>query len=118
VSAHVSHSYLDGACIYFTFVGQISSRDINDATTAEHQALYTAIWDAVQRAALHAGGNLAHHHGVGLNRGRFMREAMGESFNVLVAMKRALDPHDLLNPGKLGLPTSRGDVAFPPTGTR
>lgn len=118
VSAHVSHSYLDGACIYFTFVGQISSRDINDATTAEHQALYTAIWDAAQRAALHAGGNLAHHHGVGLNRGRFMREAMGESFNVLVAMKRALDPHDLLNPGKLGLPTSRGDVAFPPTGTR
>ena len=118
VSAHVSHSYLDGACIYFTFVGQISSRDINDATTAEHQALYTAIWDAAQRAALQAGGNLAHHHGVGLNRGRFMREAMGESFNVLVAMKRALDPHDLLNPGKLGLPTSRGDVAFPPVGTR
>jgi alkyldihydroxyacetonephosphate synthase len=118
VSAHVSHSYLDGACIYFTFVGQISSRDINDATTAEHQALYTAIWDAAQRAALQAGGNLAHHHGVGLNRGRFMREAMGESFNVLVSMKRALDPRDLLNPGKLGLPTSRGDVAFPPVGTR
>lgn len=118
VSAHVSHSYLDGACIYFTFVGQISSRDINDETTTEHQALYTAIWDAAQRAALQAGGNLAHHHGVGLNRGRFMREAMGESFNVLVTMKRALDPRDLLNPGKLGLPTSRGDVAFPPVGTR
>ncbi|MFM8712167.1 MAG: FAD-binding oxidoreductase, partial [Actinomycetota bacterium] len=58
VSAHVSHSYLDGACIYFTFVGQISSRDINDATTAEHQALYVAMWNAAQRAALAAGGNL------------------------------------------------------------
>ena len=113
VSAHVSHSYLDGACIYFTFVGQISSRDINDATTAEHQALYVAMWNAAQRAALAAGGNLAHHHGVGLNRGRFMREAMGDAFNVLVAMKRALDPNDLFNPGKLGLPTKRGHVAFP-----
>ena len=113
VSAHVSHSYLDGACIYFTFVGQISSRDINDATTTEHQALYVAIWNAAQRAALAAGGNLAHHHGVGLNRGRFMREAMGDAFNVLVAMKRALDPNDLFNPGKLGLPTKRGHVAFP-----
>lgn len=113
ISAHVSHSYLDGACIYFTFVGQISSRDINDATTAEHQALYLAIWNAAQRAALNGGGNLAHHHGVGLNRGRFMRDAMGEAFNVLVAMKQALDPQDLLNPGKLGLPTTRGEVAFP-----
>jgi alkyldihydroxyacetonephosphate synthase len=113
ISAHVSHSYLDGACIYFTFVGQISSRDINDATTAEHQALYLAIWNAAQRAALNGGGNLAHHHGVGLNRGRFMRDAMGEAFNVLVAMKQALDPQDLLNPGKLGLPTKRGEVAFP-----
>jgi alkyldihydroxyacetonephosphate synthase len=113
VSAHVSHSYLDGACIYFTFVGQISSRDINDATTAEHYRLYVAIWDAAQRAALAAGGNLAHHHGVGLNRGRFMREALGDAFNLLVAMKQTLDPADLLNPGKLGLPTKRGSVTFP-----
>ena len=112
-SAHVSHSYLDGACIYFTFVGQISSRDINDATTTEHEQLYVAMWNAAQRAALAAGGNLAHHHGVGLNRGRFMREAMGASFDVLAALKHALDPQDLLNPGKLGLPTKRGAVAFP-----
>jgi alkyldihydroxyacetonephosphate synthase len=108
---------LDGACIYFTFVGQISSRDINDETTAEHQDLYLALWDAAQRAALHAGGNLAHHHGVGLNRGRFMREALGDAFDVLVRMKQALDPHDLLNPGKLGLPTARGEMAFPPSPT-
>jgi alkyldihydroxyacetonephosphate synthase len=113
VSAHVSHSYSDGACIYFTFVGQISSRDINAATTAEHQALYLAMWDAAQRAALAAGGNLSHHHGVGLNRGRFMREALGDAFGVLVTAKRALDPNDLFNPGKLGLPTRRGEVAFP-----
>lgn len=113
VSAHISHSYLDGACIYFTFVGQISSRDITDASTAEHQALYLAMWDAAQRAALNAGGNLSHHHGVGLNRGRFMRESMGDAFNVLVAMKQALDPQDLLNPGKLGLPTQRGTLPWP-----
>ncbi|MEY4401859.1 MAG: hypothetical protein RL072_1724 [Actinomycetota bacterium] len=112
VSAHVSHSYLDGACIYFTFVGQISSRDIDDASTAEHEHLYIAMWNAGQRAALAAGGNLAHHHGVGLNRGRFMREALGEAFNVLVAMKQSLDPRDIFNPGKLGLPTDRGALPW------
>lgn len=112
ISAHVSHSYLDGACLYFTFVGTTSTREINPASTDEHEALYLAIWNAAQRAALEAGGNLAHHHGVGLNRGRFMREAMGSAFDVLVAMKQALDPNDLLNPGKLGLPTTRGKVKY------
>ncbi|NDC11002.1 MAG: FAD-binding oxidoreductase [Actinobacteria bacterium] len=112
VSAHVSHSYLDGACIYFTFVGQLSSRDITDATTAEHERLYLAMWNAAQRAALTAGANLAHHHGVGLNRGRFMREAMGDAFNVVMALKQALDPRDIFNPGKLGLPTRRGAMPW------
>ena len=112
ISAHVSHSYLDGACLYFTFVGTTSTREINSASTDEHEALYLAIWNAAQRAALEAGGNLSHHHGVGLNRGRFMREAMGSAFDVLVAMKQALDPNDLLNPGKLGLPTTRGKVKY------
>ena len=112
ISAHVSHSYLDGACLYFTFVGTTSTREINSASTDEHEVLYLAIWNAAQRAALEAGGNLAHHHGVGLNRGRFMREAMGRAFDVLVAMKQALDPNDLLNPGKLGLPTTRGKVKY------
>ena len=112
ISAHVSHSYLDGACLYFTFVGTTSTREINSASTDEHEALYLAIWNAAQRAALEAGGNLSHHHGVGLNRGRFMREAMGSAFDVLAAMKQALDPNDLLNPGKLGLPTTRGKVKY------
>ncbi|NBT21657.1 MAG: hypothetical protein EBT17_06050, partial [Actinobacteria bacterium] len=69
-------------------------------------------WNAAQRAALSAGANLAHHHGVGLNRGRFMREAMGDAFAVLVAMKQSLDPLDIFNPGKLGLPTRRGTMPW------
>lgn len=115
VSAHVSHSYLDGACVYFTLVAQPSSREINDETTSEHERLYIAMWNTAQRAALAAGGNLAHHHGVGLNRARFMREAMGEAFDVLVALKQALDPNDIFNPGKLGLPSRRGNPPWQAT---
>jgi alkyldihydroxyacetonephosphate synthase len=59
------------------------------------------MWDAGQRAVLASGGNLSHHHGVGLNRARFVAEALGPAFDVLAPVKRALDPNGILNPGKL-----------------
>jgi alkyldihydroxyacetonephosphate synthase len=96
-SAHQSHSYPSGGCLYFTFAGQVDA-DRRDA-------YYRDLWDAGQRAVLAHGGALSHHHGVGLNRGRFMAEALGPAFGVLTAAKAALDPHGILNPGKLGLPS-------------
>ena len=104
-SAHLSHSYPDGACLYFTFAGQIEPDG--------REAYYRAAWDAGTRAVLAAGGALSHHHGVGLNRARFVREALGEAFDVLAAVKAALDPHGILNPGKLALPDPFGDVGWP-----
>lgn len=98
VSCHQSHAYIDGACLYFTFAGQ----------RADGDAFYREVWDAVTRVTLAHGGALSHHHGVGLNRGRFMREALGDSFDVLVSLKDALDPNGILNPGKLGLPSPFG----------
>jgi alkyldihydroxyacetonephosphate synthase len=100
VSAHQSHSYADGACLYFTFGGQPPADD--------RDSYYRAAWDAGTRAVLKRGGALSHHHGVGLNRARFVRDALGDGLDVLAAVKSALDPCDILNPGKLGLPSSFG----------
>ena len=55
---------LDGGCLYFTFAGR--------PPADEREAYYRAVWDAGQRAVLAAGGALSHHHGVGLNRARFV----------------------------------------------
>lgn len=104
-SCHLSHSYLDGACLYFTFAASPPPDEI--------EATYVAMWDAGQRAVLAAGGNLSHHHGIGLNRARFMAEAMGPSLAALQAVKDALDPRGILNPGKLGLASPFGSVAWP-----
>lgn len=104
-TCHLSHSYADGACLYFTFAATPPPDEI--------EATYVAMWDAGQRAVLAHGGNLSHHHGVGLNRARFVREALGGSFEVLAALKRALDPTGVLNPGKLGLDSPFGPVGWP-----
>jgi alkyldihydroxyacetonephosphate synthase len=106
-SAHQSHSYPDGACLYFTFAGQPARE--------EREAFYRSAWDAGTRAVLAHGGALSHHHGVGLNRSRFVHDALGPAFDVLVATKQALDPNGILNPGKLGLPDpwASADAVWP-----
>ncbi|MDP1820643.1 MAG: FAD-binding oxidoreductase [Acidimicrobiales bacterium] len=103
-SAHQSHSYTDGGCLYFTFAAQVEPDD--------RDRYYRAVWDAGTAAALANGGALSHHHGVGLNRSRFVAEALGPAFDVLVAAKAALDPNGILNPGKLGLPSPFGSTGY------
>jgi alkyldihydroxyacetonephosphate synthase len=71
------------------------------------------VWDAGTRAVLAAGGSLSHHHGVGINRSRYMAEALGHGMGVLGALKAALDPAGILNPGKLGLGSPFGTVELP-----
>lgn len=104
-TCHLSHSYADGACLYFTFAATPPPEEI--------ESTYIALWDAGQRAVLAGGGNLSHHHGVGLNRGRFMTEALGAAHGVLAALKSTLDPNGILNPGKLGIPSPFGEVPWP-----
>jgi alkyldihydroxyacetonephosphate synthase len=105
-SAHQSHSYVDGACLYFTFAAKVGD-DLDERT-----ATYAGLWEAGQRAALTAGASVSHHHGIGLARGRYVAEALGPAFDVLLAMKAALDPKGILNPGKLGLPSPWGKSAW------
>ena len=69
---------------YFTFAATPPPDEI--------ESTYIAMWDAGTRAVLASGGNLSHHHGVGLNRSRFMSEALGPAHGVLQRVKDALDP--------------------------
>jgi alkyldihydroxyacetonephosphate synthase len=103
-SAHQSHAYPDGACLYFTFAGK--------PDPADKDAFYRAAWDAGTRAVLERGGSLSHHHGVGINRARFMTEALGTAHGVLSSVKAALDPNGILNPGKLGFDSPFGPNPF------
>jgi alkyldihydroxyacetonephosphate synthase len=94
-TAHISHAYPGSAGLYFMFGGR--------PALADRPRWYRDVWNAGARCVLANGGNLAHHHGIGLQRARLMGEAMGSSMAALQAVKDALDPRGILNPGKLGL---------------
>jgi alkyldihydroxyacetonephosphate synthase len=106
-SAHQSHAYRDGGCLYFTFAGR-SSPD-----TGAAERYYRNAWDTVMAVTLSHGGAISHHHGIGINRARHLRAALGPAFDVLVGLKATLDPTGVLNPGKLGLPSPFGEAPWP-----
>ncbi len=110
-SVHQSHAYTDGACLYFTFAGRPPAGDDPGPQWAEH--FYAGAWAEATAAVRRHGGAISHHHGIGLNRSRFMVEALGTGHGVLGAVKQALDPHGICNPGKLGLASPFGPVPAP-----
>jgi alkyldihydroxyacetonephosphate synthase len=93
-SAHSSHSYLTGTNLYVTFA-------IQPADFAQAEALYLESWSRVMQTTIDSGGTIAHHHGVGRLRVPWLEKELGAAHQVLRALKRALDPAGILNPGTL-----------------
>jgi alkyldihydroxyacetonephosphate synthase len=96
--AHFSHWYDWGTSFYPSFVIPKYPAEHRDAIR-----LYNQVIDRAVSVSLSLGGVVNEHHGIGLRFGRLMAEAYGESYNLARVIKRALDPNQIMNPGKLGL---------------
>ncbi len=96
VLCHFSHAYADGCSLYFSFVG-------SGQTEQDMEQRYERLWNAALGAALSAGANVSHHHGVGLLKARALQDSLGEGRHAMAALKRVFDPDGIMNPGKLGL---------------
>jgi alkyldihydroxyacetonephosphate synthase len=92
---HFSHWYLWGTMIYGRFVVPDGGPDA--------LALHDRIWEDGMTAALDAGAVINDHHGVGIKLGPYMQRQHGVALDSIRRIKAALDPHDVMNPGKLGL---------------
>ena len=94
-TAHSSHSYRSGTCLYFSFAAKPDD-------PKQLRKTYADCWRAAIEATLAAGGGIAHHHGIGRVRRPWLADEIGAvGVGVLRAVKRALDPENLLNPGNL-----------------
>ncbi len=93
VMCHISHTYPTGASLYFTVVC---------AQTADPLAQWALAKRAAGDAIVAAGGTITHHHAVGRDHRRWMTAEVGDlGADVLRAVKSAIDPAGILNPGKL-----------------
>lgn len=96
VMAHFSHAYMEGCSIYFTFVG-------SESNVKDELKVYDRVWNNAMATCQRVGGTISHHHGIGLLKAKYMKDELGPLLGLLSSFKKTLDPHGLMNPGKLGL---------------
>lgn len=94
VMAHLSHAYLDGASLYYTFVFPRSTQN------PERQ------WWRIKNKACEVIQNhnatISHHHGVGTDHKKWIFSEKGTlPYQLLYQIKNQIDPFNIMNPGKL-----------------
>lgn len=85
VACRFTHLYPDGPAPYYTFVGPMAS----------WHEVKTAACEAVHRS----GGTITHHHAVGRAHLPWARRERGLATTMLAAIKSAIDPRAICNPG-------------------
>ncbi len=114
VMAHFSHAYPDGCCIYFSFAGSATAKEArSDGWDDACEATYDRAWRAALKAAVDAGGTLAHHHGVGRSKAPRLPDELGIGVDVVRRLMRGFDPRGILNPGNLLPNAAPSDSAVP-----
>jgi alkyldihydroxyacetonephosphate synthase len=95
VMCHLSHSYLTGACLYFTFAFRT---DPGGDMLRE----YDIVKGAIQQAFVDHGATLSHHHAVGTEHSPWLAQDVSEpGLAMLSALFGGVDPGRHLNPGAI-----------------
>lgn len=87
--------------IHATFIGDVRSED--------DWRKIRLMGEGLIELALELGGTLTAEHGVGLARSPFLRREHGDGVDVMRAIKGAIDPKGIMNPGKAGLDDTLAD---------
>ncbi len=99
LNTHFSHWYEWGSMIYARMKIPTGPERLEDA-----KALHDKIFKAAIEAALNAGAVINDHHGVGMRLAPYMHAQYGDDgMATLKRLKAALDPNNILCPGKLSL---------------
>jgi len=96
--------------IITTVIGHVGDGNFHCALSfdPDDTALFARVQDFMHQLAKLAillGGTVTGEHGIGIGKMKYMQEEHGEALTTMRLIKRALDPKNILNPGKI-LPPS------------
>ncbi|UWL61829.1 FAD-binding protein [Brucella pseudintermedia] len=74
---------------------------MHDPSNPEETAKAEALAARVSERAIRYGGTCSGEHGIGLHKMRYMQAEHGPALDVMRAIKQALDPANIMNPGKM-----------------
>jgi D-lactate dehydrogenase (cytochrome) len=97
---------IDAAGLTAPIVGHVGDGNFHalflfDPANQEEVDLVTKLNKHLVRRALAAGGTCTGEHGVGMGKISYLRDEHGPGTNLMLDLKRALDPCNILNPGKI-----------------
>jgi alkyldihydroxyacetonephosphate synthase len=96
VFCHLSHVYEDGASIYFTYLYRRAADP--DETLYRWQRLK----HSASQVIVDQGGTISHQHGVGSDHAPYLSAEKGAvGIQMLETVCASVDPHGIMNPGKL-----------------
>lgn len=81
--------------------GNMHTAPIMDPLNPGEVERTTKLADAIHRLALEMGGTTTGEHGVGFVRAEYMAAEHGKALDVMWAIKKAIDPKGIMNPGKI-----------------
>ena len=82
--------------------GNLHPSVLTDKNDPEHYGRAERAVHDIFASALELGGSISGEHGIGLEKRRFLKQAMPpEAIDILKAIKRIFDPKGILNPGKI-----------------
>ncbi|WP_165324631.1 FAD-binding oxidoreductase [Rhizorhabdus phycosphaerae] len=97
---------LDGCAVPATIVGHVGDGNFHvvfaiDPNAPEEMHAVEALNARLVARALSMDGSCTGEHGIGLGKQSFLVDELGDAVDMMRTIKRALDPKDLFNPGKI-----------------
>jgi len=98
----IDASILTGQIIGHVGDGNFHTAYLLEPGNAGHLAEAERLAHRMVERALSVGGTASGEHGIGIEKLKFMRQEHGAAVDVMKAIKAALDPRGIMNPGKMG----------------
>ena len=100
-AAEIEASPIDGPIVGHVGDGNFHAALLIDPESQDELAVAKELAGKMNHRALRLGGTITGEHGIGVGKIPFMAEEHGDAWAIMADLKRAIDPGDVMNPGKI-----------------